>query len=82
MIEVCPQAWDLGLVLRHLVYPYELIPSAGELVPVPLTQTTAFVMSLATAAWVCELHAIDVTQIKFGRNPRAEVHLNLIKIRP
>ena len=61
-IQFRPPAWDLNVVLRHLRGPpYEPL---GESSFEDLTLKTVFLVALATAARVSEIHAIDVTRIK------------------
>ena len=58
-----PPAWDLNIILDHLRgAPYEPLSQASL---EHLTHKTAFLLSLATAARVSELHAIDYTRLKF-----------------
>ncbi len=71
-----PPAWDLNLVLTDLTkFPYEPMSQANIDL---LTRKTAFLLSFATAARVSELHALDVTQIRFDRGDCGAVHLGLM----
>ena len=70
-----PPAWDLNVVLRHLRQsPYEPLDQAPF---EALTRKTAFLLALATAARVSEIHAIDVTRIRFEQTRHGAVHLGL-----
>ena len=68
-------AWDLNVVLTHLRGgPYEPLSDASfEL----LTKKTVFLLALATAARVSEIHALDVTRIKFENGRHGAVFLGL-----
>ena len=68
-------AWDLGVVLRFL--------SSSRLEPLEgasfedQTLKTVFLISLASAARVSEVHALDVSQVTFDRTPHGSAHLGL-----
>ena len=66
-----PLKWDLSVVLSGLMRrPFEPMESAG----LPhVAWKTAFLLALATAARVSELHAIDVTTISFPTEPHKAV---------
>ena len=67
--------WDLNVVLRFLssktFEPVEKIPLDK------LTVKTVFLLGLATAARVGEIHAIDVTRVNFDVGPSGVAHLGL-----
>ena len=69
-------AWDLNLVLQALTKePFEPLDSASLQ---HVTWKTAFLLSLATAARVSELHALDITAVRFDRGDTGAVHLGLL----
>ena len=71
-----PPAWDLNVVLKHLRgAPYEPLSSASL---EDLTRKTLFLVALATAARVSEIHALDVTRIKFENVRNGAVHIGLL----
>ncbi len=71
-----PPAWDLNVVLRHLISAaFEPLASSDI---AALTFKTVFLLALATAARVGELHAIDVTRITFDVGADHKVHLGLL----
>ena len=70
-----PPAWELNVVLSRLRgAPYEPLNSSSV---AHLTRKTVFLIALATAARVGEIHAIDVTRIKFQRREHGAVFLGL-----
>ena len=70
-----PPAWDLNVVLKALrSRPYEPLANASL---EALTRKTAFLLALATAARVSELHALDVTRVKFQTKRHGNVLLGL-----
>ena len=70
-----PPAWDLNVVLTHLRQaPYEPLEKASF---EDLTLKTCFLLSLATAARVSEIHALDVTRITFDQRHNGQAHLGL-----
>jgi hypothetical protein len=59
-------SWDLALVLRSLTrHPYEPLTKASDK---DLSLKTVFLLALATGSRVSELHALDVTTVKFKEN--------------
>ncbi|XP_055957300.1 uncharacterized protein LOC130013001 [Patella vulgata] len=71
-----PPPWDLGIVLSYLTKsPYEPLLEADM---THLTYKTAFLLAFATAARVSEIHALDVTQVKFIRAEKGAVQLGLM----
>ncbi|XP_067685891.1 uncharacterized protein [Haliotis asinina] len=75
-VKFRPPAWDLNVVLQHLRgSPYEPLEDASfEL----LSRKTVFLLALATAARVSEIHALDVTQVRFEQARHGRVHLGLL----
>ena len=71
-----PPAWDLNTVLQHLTS--DVFEPLSEVDLLHLTQKTVFLLAMATAARVSELHAIDVTRITFDRGPKGFAHLALL----
>ena len=70
-----PPAWDLNLVLDSLRGPpYEPLDQASF---ENLTMKTCFLVALATAARVSEIHALDVTRVTFDQRRDGQVHLGL-----
>ena len=70
-----PPAWDLNIVLNYLrESPFEPLNNASF---EDLTKKTVFLLALATAARVSEIHAIDVTRIKFEEGRHGAVLLGL-----
>ncbi len=71
-----PPAWDLNLVLRSLTKaPYEPLSDASVQ---HVTWKTAFLLAFATAARVSELHALDVSRVRFDRGDIGAVRLGLL----
>lgn len=71
-----PPAWDLNVVLRYLRgAPFEPLSEASFQ---DLSRKTAFLLSFATAARVSELHALDVTRVRFEQSRKGSVHLGLL----
>ena len=71
-----PPDWDLGVVLQALTKaPFEPLDSTSMQY---LTWKTAFLLSFATAARVSELHALDVTAVRFDNGDIGAVHLGLL----
>ena len=71
-----PPAWDLNVVLRFLSSPaFEPLADAAIL---RLTQKTVFLLSMATAARISEVHALDVTQVTYDRGSHAAVHIGVM----
>ena len=71
-----PPAWDLNTVLQFLTSDtFEPLGSADLL---RLTQKTVFLLAMATAARIGELHAIDVSHITFNECPTGQDHLALL----
>ena len=70
-----PPQWDLNVVLQYLASdvftPMDSIPLEK------LTIKTVFLVGMATAARVGELHAIDVTRITFDVGRSRVMHLGL-----
>ena len=70
-----PPQWDLNTVLTHLssaaFEPIDDIPLEA------LTIKTVFLLGMATAARVSEIHAIDSTRITFDEGPVGVAHLGL-----
>ncbi|XP_071084229.1 uncharacterized protein [Haliotis cracherodii] len=70
-----PPAWDLNVVLRGLRGPpFEPLNASSFY---DLTKKTMFLLALATAARVSELHAIDITRVRFEHGTHGTVHLGL-----
>ncbi|XP_067673432.1 uncharacterized protein [Haliotis asinina] len=70
-----PPAWDLSVVLRHLVSTdYELLHDKEF---EQITFKTFFLVALATAARISELHALDVNRVQFERIRHGRVFLGL-----
>ena len=70
-----PPAWDLNIVLSHFrERPYEPLDRASF---EDLTKKTVFLLALATAARVSEIHAVDVTRIQFEEGRHGAVLLGL-----
>ncbi|XP_071085823.1 uncharacterized protein [Haliotis cracherodii] len=68
-------AWDLNIVLQHLTSDaYEPLQQADF---VHLTQKTLFLLALATAARISEIHAIDFNRITFDSGNNSSAHLGL-----
>ena len=75
-VKFRPPAWDLNVVLKHLRgSPYE--PLSGASLE-NLTRKTLFLVALATAARVSEIHALDVTRIRFENVRHGAVHIGLL----
>ncbi len=71
-----PPAWDLNIVLRSLTKaPYEPL---GEASLQHVTWKTVFLLSFATAARVSEVHALDISRIRFDRGDVGAVRLGLL----
>ena len=71
-----PPAWDLNVVLRFLSSPaFDPLADAAIL---RLTQKTVFLLSMATAARISEVHALDVTQVPYDRGSLAAVHIGVL----
>ena len=75
-VKFRPPAWDLNVVLKYLRGPpFEPLASASI---ENLTRKTLFLVALATAARVSEIHALDVTRIKFETVRNGAVHIGLL----
>ena len=62
--ELCPPAWDVAVILQNLTrVPYEPLRSSDECF---LAQKTLFLLALASAKWVGELHTLSY-QISHSR---------------
>ena len=70
-----PPAWDLNILLDHLrEAPYEPLEQASF---ENLTIKACFLVALATAARISEIHALDVTRITFDQHRHGHAHLGL-----
>ncbi|XP_071109122.1 uncharacterized protein [Haliotis cracherodii] len=68
-------AWDLNIVLQHLTSDaYEPLQRADF---EPLTQKTLFILALATAVRMSEIHAIDFNPITFDSGNNSSALLGL-----
>ncbi|XP_071099803.1 uncharacterized protein [Haliotis cracherodii] len=68
-------AWDLNIVLQHLTSDaYELLQQADF---ERLTQKTLFILALAAAARISEIHAIDFNHITFDSGNNSSAHIGL-----
>ncbi|XP_071100530.1 uncharacterized protein [Haliotis cracherodii] len=68
-------AWDLNIVLQHLTSDaYEPLQQADF---EHLTQKTLFILALATAARMSEIHAINFNRITFDSGNNSSAHLGL-----
>ena len=71
-----PPEWDLNVVLRHLSSDYYEPLDQASLDR--LSQKTCFLLALATAARIGEIHALDVTKVAFDVGDRHQLHLGLL----
>ncbi|XP_046581092.1 uncharacterized protein LOC124288585 [Haliotis rubra] len=70
-----PPAWDLSVVLRHLASAdYEPLAQKDF---EKISFKTFFLVALATAARISELHALDVNRVQFERKKHGKVFLGL-----